>query len=138
MLAATEGHAKNFSLQIQPAGKYRLTPLYDVLSIWPVEGPGAHQMDIHKVKLAMAVWGKNRHHHINGIQRRHFNHMAPRCGLGKDAEVIIERLIAQTPRVLATINAELPKGFPAQVAEPILGQLERAAQRLAAMPAYWV
>lgn len=134
MLAATDGHAKNFSLQIQAAGRYRLAPLYDVLSIWPVEGPGAHQMDIHKVKLAMAVWGKNRHYHIKDIQRRHFNSMAPRCGLGKDAEALIQRLITQTPHVLATVNAELPKGFPARVSESILGQLEKAAQRLAAMP----
>lgn len=136
MLAATDGHAKNFSLQIQAAGRYRLTPLYDVLSIWPVEGAAAHQINLHKAKLAMAVWGKNRHYHLKDIQRRHFNSMAPRCGLGKDVETLIQRLITQTPRVLETVNAELPQGFPAQVAQTILGQLERAAQRLAAMPSY--
>jgi hypothetical protein len=38
MLAAPDGHAKNFSLRLLPGGRFRLTPLYDVMSIWPVEG----------------------------------------------------------------------------------------------------
>ncbi|MGL6010309.1 MAG: type II toxin-antitoxin system HipA family toxin, partial [Shewanella oncorhynchi] len=31
LLAATDGHAKNFSLFIRPEGKYELTPLYDII-----------------------------------------------------------------------------------------------------------
>ncbi|MEY4580393.1 MAG: hypothetical protein RL701_5096, partial [Pseudomonadota bacterium] len=38
MLAATDGHAKNFSLHLLAQGRFRLTPLYDVLSAWPVAG----------------------------------------------------------------------------------------------------
>ncbi|WP_366028112.1 HipA domain-containing protein [Rhodoferax sp.] len=34
-LAAIDGHAKNFSLFVLPGGRYRMTPLYDVLSAWP-------------------------------------------------------------------------------------------------------
>jgi serine/threonine protein kinase HipA of HipAB toxin-antitoxin module len=30
-------HAKNFSIRLLPAGRYALTPLYDVMSIWPIE-----------------------------------------------------------------------------------------------------
>eukprot|EP00952_Eustigmatos_sp_NYUAD-ZCMA_P002991 13029-Eustigmatos_ZCMA.PRE.1 len=36
MLCATDGHAKNFSLAIGAQGSYRLTPLYDVLSAYPL------------------------------------------------------------------------------------------------------
>ena len=36
MLCATDGHAKNFSFFIRPGGRYQLTPLYDVLSAYPV------------------------------------------------------------------------------------------------------
>jgi serine/threonine-protein kinase HipA len=36
MLCATDGHAKNFSLALRPGGRYQLTPLYDVLSAYPV------------------------------------------------------------------------------------------------------
>ena len=40
LLAAPDGHAKNFSLHLLPGGRYRLAPLYDVMSIWPVVGSG--------------------------------------------------------------------------------------------------
>ena len=36
MLRAIDGHAKNFSLFLNPGGRFQLTPLYDVLSAWPV------------------------------------------------------------------------------------------------------
>lgn len=44
-LAAIDGHAKNFSLFVLPGGRYRMTPLYDVLSAWPLidTGPNALQ-----------------------------------------------------------------------------------------------
>ena len=38
LLAATDGHAKNFSLFIEAGGSYRLTPFYDILSMYPVFG----------------------------------------------------------------------------------------------------
>jgi serine/threonine-protein kinase HipA len=38
LLAATDGHAKNFSLFHLPGGRYRATPLYDILSAHPVNG----------------------------------------------------------------------------------------------------
>lgn len=36
LLAAIDGHAKNFSLFIEAEGKYRLTPLYDMISAYPL------------------------------------------------------------------------------------------------------
>jgi serine/threonine-protein kinase HipA len=36
MLRAIDGHAKNFSLFLNPGGRFQLTPFYDVLSAWPV------------------------------------------------------------------------------------------------------
>ncbi len=38
LLAATDGHAKNFSLFIESEGRYRLTPFYDILSMYPAMG----------------------------------------------------------------------------------------------------
>ena len=40
MLAAVDGHAKNFSIFHERGGSYRLTPFYDVLSAWPIIGRG--------------------------------------------------------------------------------------------------
>ena len=44
LLAATDGHAKNFSLFHQRGGGFRLTPLYDVLSAWPIIGDGVDRI----------------------------------------------------------------------------------------------
>jgi serine/threonine-protein kinase HipA len=135
LLAAPDGHAKNFSIRLLPRGQYRMTPLYDVMSIWPVEGKGANQWSWFKAKLAMAVSGKNRHYAFRDIQRRHFNAMAPRCSYGPDAEPIIQRLIAQTPGVIARVSAELPEGFPAKVSDRIFEGLRKTIAALEVMPA---
>ncbi|CAN0625086.1 serine/threonine-protein kinase HipA [Burkholderia multivorans] len=135
MLAAPDGHAKNFSLRLLPGGRFRLTPLYDVMSIWPVEGDGANQRSWHKAKLAMAVHGKRRHYAMREVTRRHFSAMAEQCRLGDIAAPIVERLIAATPGVIDAVGAALPRGFPAKVADRILAGLKQAAQRLDAMPA---
>lgn len=134
MLAAPDGHAKNFSLRLLPGGRFCLTPLYDVMSIWPVEGDGANQWSWHKAKLAMAVHGKHKHYAMRDITRRHFSAMAEHCLLGDIATPIVERLIAMTPQVIESVGAALPAGFPARVAERILGGLQFAAQRLDEMP----
>ncbi|WP_020202541.1 type II toxin-antitoxin system HipA family toxin [Cupriavidus sp. WS] len=135
MLAAPDGHAKNFSIRLLPGGRFRMTPLYDVMSIWPVVGNGANQWSWHKAKLAMAVAGKNRHYLFKDVQRRHFNAMAAKCFHGPDAEAIIGRLVARTPAVIAQVNAALPAGFPQKVADSILGGLAASARLLADMPA---
>ena len=38
LLAAIDGHAKNFSIFIEAGGRFSLTPLYDVISAYPVMG----------------------------------------------------------------------------------------------------
>lgn len=134
MLAAPDGHAKNFSLRLLPGGRFRLTPLYDVMSIWPVEGDGANQWSWHKAKLAMAVHGKRKHYAMRDITRRQFSAMAEHCLLGDIATPIVDRLVAMTPRVIESVGAALPSGFPARVAERILDGLRFAAQRLDEMP----
>jgi len=134
MLAAPDGHAKNFSLRILPLGRYALTPLYDVMSIWPVEGNGPNQFSMFKAKMAMAVLGKNKHYHFKDIQRRHFNHMAARCFNRSDAEAIVESVLARVPHAIEAVDQRLPKGFPELLSQSIFTGLRRAAERLAAMP----
>jgi serine/threonine-protein kinase HipA len=135
MMAAVDGHAKNFSIQLLPKGRYRLTPLYDVMSVWPITGDGPGQWSWHKARLAMAVSGKNRHYLLKDIQRRHFNAMAPRCGYGESAEPLIEAILARVPQAIAEVQARLPAGFPQRVAESIFAGLQESARLLAQMPA---
>jgi serine/threonine-protein kinase HipA len=135
MLAATDGHAKNFSISMQSRGRFRLTPLYDVLSVWPIVGEGPNKISWHNAKLAMSVRGKNKHYGLKDIQRRHFNHTAAQCGLGETAEPLIDEIVVATPDVIASVQQDLPKGFPQHVLDAILGGLSKSAMQLEAMPA---
>lgn len=135
MLAAVDGHAKNFSIQLLAGGRYRLTPLYDVMSAWPIIGEGASNCSWQRAKLAMAVSGKNRHYHLKDIQRRHFNAMAAKCGYGESAEPLIQKLIGRVPGAIEEVKAKLPPGYPERVAGPIFQQLQESAAKLQDMPA---
>jgi hypothetical protein len=44
----------------------------------------------------------------------------------------MEETVAQTEAVIETVNARLPDGFPAKVADPILTGLRAQAQKLEA------
>ena len=135
MLAATDGHARNFSIRILSQGRYQLTPLYDVISIWPVIGHGAKKISWHNARLAMSIRGKNKHYLVKDIQRGHFNETAARCGWGETAEPLIEEILAATPNVIASVQTDLPRGFPQQVLDTILKGLTDSAKQLEAMPA---
>ncbi|AQC47066.1 type II toxin-antitoxin system HipA family toxin [Bordetella pertussis] len=133
LLRAPDGHAKNFSIQLLPRGRFQLTRLYDVMSAYPVLGDGANQWSPFEIKLAMALIGKNRHYEMHGIQRRHFNSTAQKVGYGPTAEPIIEDLLARTPAIIAAVQADLPQDFSPRVADSVLGGLAQAAKSLGAM-----
>lgn len=135
MLRAPDGHAKNFSIHLLPGGRYRLTPLYDVMSAYPVMGDGPNQWSPRELKLAMALVGKNRHYEVERIQRRHFNSTAKRFGYGETAEPLIQELIERTPAVIDEVQRALPTGFSDEVAVQVLSGLRTAARVLAVMPA---
>lgn len=129
MLAAIDGHAKNFSLFIEPKGFYRLTPRYDVLSAHPVMGHGAGRLSAQKVKMAMAVDGKNRHYKWAEIRRAHFEQMAQSCRL-PDAPALIDELVAATPPAIAEVADNLPANFPEDLAGAVFDGLTQAAEAL--------
>jgi len=132
LLAAGDGHAKNFSLRMLAGGRFTLTPLYDVLSYWPIIGTGPDKYPYQKAKLAMALRGKNKHYVLSEIRRRHFNETAAKMGVG-DAEGSIQDMLTRTPYVLDQIEDELPKSFPESISEPILSGLKTSAKSLQGM-----
>lgn len=83
LLGAPDDHAKNFSINLLAGCRYRLTPLYDVMSIWLVEGGGANQYSLHKAKLAMVLLEKSKNHCFADVPRRHFNSSAAKYFYGQ-------------------------------------------------------
>jgi serine/threonine-protein kinase HipA len=134
LLRAPDGHAKNFSIHLLPGGTFQLTPMYDVMSAYPVIGNGPNLWSEREIKMAMALLGKNKHYEMANIQRRHFNSTAQKVGFSSDAETIIQDLISRTPAAIATVQSELPSGFSAIIADRVLGGLRQAVAQLASMP----
>ena len=130
LLAATDGHAKNFSVFLERGTTYRMTPLYDVLSAWPIIGKGANMLAAQDVKLAMAVHAKNAHYKLGDIRVRHWRSLAQTSGV----DGLWEQMLALVHRVnqaFGTVEAQLPAGFPAPVWDTVrAGTRKHASQFL--------
>lgn len=133
LLAAIDGHAKNFSIYHRRDG-FCLTPLYDVLSAWPFIGRGARRLQIQDVKLAMALRGRNPHCLLREIQPRHFADLAGRMGDPK-AWPSMRALVDHVPEALAQVERALPDDFPAPLWDSIVrGTTGQRDHFLAAQP----
>ena len=130
ILAASDGHAKNFSLFIEPQGRYALTPLYDVISAYPILGHGNGKLAPERLRMAMAVTGKNRHYEWLRIEARHWISTAASCGAQSEIESILSELIAGVPEAIHKLSAMIPAGFPESIADPIFKGIQAAAARL--------
>ena len=114
LLGATDGHAKNFSIFLLPGGRFRLTPLYDVMSAQPNVDAG--QIARNRMKLAMAV-GTNRHYVIISIMPRHFLQTAAAAGVSATlVEGILDEIERGGAAAVETALNGLPPGFPQEIA----------------------
>jgi serine/threonine-protein kinase HipA len=94
-------------------------------------GKGANQLDIHELRLAMAVRGKRAHYKIVEIQPRHFQALANEYP-GAEAWPAMIELAARVEGAIGAVETRLPKGFAASVWAPISkGMLEQAKSFLA-------
>jgi serine/threonine-protein kinase HipA len=130
LLAAIDGHAKNYSIAIEPEGRFRLTPLYDIMSAFPLMAK--RQLEAQKIKMAMALSGKNRHYHWHKIQPRHFVNTARLAGFNvKTAEYIIDQALDAVDEVIASTQAIMPDHFPSNTADAIFGGMLKQRDRFA-------
>lgn len=129
MLGATDGHAKNFSITLGPGGRFRLTPLYDVLTAQPSLDAG--QIQQKKFKLAMSV-GTNRHYQVASIVPRHFLQTAEQAGVGAPLmRALCEDLAATALDKTDAVIATLPSAFPDQLVTAVRAAIAERARLLA-------
>lgn len=128
LLAATDAHAKNYSIALLPGGGFRLTPLYDVMSVQPLYDRG--QLRRNQMKLAVA-FGNNRHYRMDRITARHFDETAKTAGLpdGLVTEITAE-LVADSEKALTDAAATLPNTFPEDLHSSIYGGYRSRLQQL--------
>ena len=117
LIGAPDGHAKNFSLFLTPGGRYRMTPLYDIMSTQP--NYAAKQLQRKEFRLAMAV-GDKRHYPIDEIMPRHFLQNAKAAGVEEEkVEEVFATLADSADAALERAVKAMPKDFPAEIAGSI-------------------
>jgi serine/threonine-protein kinase HipA len=128
LLGATDGHAKNFSIRLAPGGRFRLTPLYDIVSTQP--SLDTKQISQNQMKLAMAV-GTNRHYVVHVILGRHFKQTADACGLPANTlKTVIEEIGDTAKAEIDQTLSNLPPDFPAGIAGSIAAGAKRRIDTL--------
>jgi serine/threonine-protein kinase HipA len=129
LLAAIDGHAKNFSIYIESNGEYQLTPLYDVMSAHPLIAN--KQLQEQKIKMAMALQGKRNHYHWHQMQRRYFLTTAEHVNYPKEqVERAIDEILEKVNSVIAHVSKQLPHNFPSHIAEAIFSGIHTAKKYL--------
>lgn len=125
-IGATDGHAKNFSIAIGPQGRFRLTPLYDVLTVQPTFDQ--RHIGHNAFKLSMSV-GNNRKYRVLDIHGRHFMETAIECGLNRaEAMQAIDEIRGRCATVFDDLA--LPSDFSGEIAESVTRAAQSRAERL--------
>ncbi len=127
VLAAPDGHAKNFSIHLSSGGRFKLAPLYDIISAYPLMDRGEIQPQ--RLKLAMAALGRNKHYHWRAVLNRHWISTANRCGFPEqETEEILQEFAERAEEWTTTVRQQLSGDFPQEIANSILqGVLRKCA-----------
>lgn len=115
--------------RISLAGAQKKTPLYDVISVYPLVA--TRQIDRHRVAMAILVYGKNSHYRWNLISRRHWLDTARKCRFSPEKmDHIIDECCDRLNWVIEQVGMVLPPGFPEEMAASIFSGMQRVRDRL--------
>jgi len=129
VLGAIDGHAKNFSISIEAGGQYKLTPIYDVMSAYPLAAK--RQLEWNDLKMAMSLKSKNRHYRWHNIQLRHWISMATLCQFpALSMQTIIEEVHDRMASVISEVENQLPREFPSHISESIFSGMKKIKGKL--------
>lgn len=128
LMGATDGHAKNFSLALSSRGRFRMTPIYDVLTLQPtVDKKRLAHKDF---KLAMRV-GKSNQYNVERIRGRHFIDTGVQAGLSRKAIAeLFDEIKVSAETAVDNTAAKLAKDFPTELIKSVSDAIEHRIKRL--------
>lgn len=122
LLGATDGHGKNFSISLLPGGRFRMAPLYDVLTVQPTVD--ARQIERKYFKLAMN-FGNSNHYKVSNIVGRHIVETGVQSGLSRAVvQGLFEELQETSHAIVEASFNQLPEDFPESLLASIDGALK--------------
>lgn len=123
LVGATDGHAKNFSIYLGRGGRFKLTPVYDVLTAQP--SLVTRQIERKQMQLAMFV-GDSRHYRLDEIKGRHFVQTTERAGLpGSLAKEVLEEVAHAADVAIPSVEKQLPRNFPEYIHDSVKAGLAK-------------
>ncbi|MEM7072926.1 MAG: type II toxin-antitoxin system HipA family toxin [Pseudomonadota bacterium] len=124
LIGASDGHAKNYSIGLLPGGRFRMTPLYDVMTMQQLVDQ--RQVKRKEFRLAMRM-GTSNHYRIDDITGRHIMETGLASGLSqKVVAEIFNQIRTQADAAIARTYADLPGDFPSALLDSIVaGMSER-------------
>ena len=128
LLAATDGHAKNFSIFHHRGGTFDVTPLYDVISAWPIIGNGPNLLPEHDARLAMGLHSRNAHYKLREIRVRHWMDLARNCGVPGVWDQMLA-MVREVDDALGRVEKKLPKDYPARIWNRVNAGVKRYAMQ---------
>lgn len=133
LMGAIDGHAKNFSIFLRPGGRFELTPVYDVMSAYPLAEK--RQIEYRDLKMAMALRGKNVHYAWYEITPRHWFSQSGKVDFPKEQmQRIIDDVAGRLDSVIDTVAANIPQDFPGDIAEAIFSGMRQCMARHSVTP----
>jgi len=128
LIGATDGHAKNFSLALSSRGRFRMTPLYDVLTLQTtVDQKRLPHKDF---KLAMRV-GQSNQYNVERIHGRHFMDTGVKAGLSRKAiGNLFESIHDDYKSAIEKTRDELDDDFPQEITDAVSKAIDRRIPRM--------
>lgn len=129
ILGAIDGHAKNFSIFLRNHGRFVLTPIYDVISAYPITAK--RQFELKDIKMAMALHGKNTHYKWHELMPRHWVEEARKAHFPETEMLSLMRDMAEkTDAVIDSVSSKLADTFPDEISTPIFEGMRKAAEKI--------
>jgi len=129
VMGAIDGHAKNFSIFLRNRGRFESTPIYDVISAYPVTSK--RQLKLKDMKMAMALHGKNTHYKWHEIMPKHWLDESKRAHFPESEMIsIMEEVTSKIDSVIEKVISKLPPGFPDEISGPIFEGMQVLSKKV--------
>lgn len=131
LLAAIDGHAKNFSFEIQAGGRFCLSPIYDVISAYPVlGGRGWHEKDL-RMAMSLRSTQQGKKWDWHKISAKHYLATAKYIGFPVEKMAnIIEESRHTIIDAIDDVGNHLPADIDEQVRDQIFAGIRKACRKL--------
>lgn len=124
MICAIDGHAKNHSIFIQPEGRFKLAPLYDVISAYPLMLK--RQIPQKNIKMAMAIRASNAYYRWDKITHSRWKDFAQKISFSKESmSTIIEECCDTILPAITTLKGK----YQGSEAQEFLSHLEAGVKK---------